>query len=109
MKLIIDKKSYEIINANTFGKKLIGLMGKNNITYGMFFKNISSIHTFFMKENIDVVVLNNDNIIMAIKESMPRNKIYIAKKGKQKTSILELPNHASHNLHINDKLTFIGK
>ena len=53
----------KIITAKTYMQKLTGLMGKKNINYGMFFPNVSSIHTFFMKESIDVIGLNNKMIV----------------------------------------------
>ncbi len=106
MKLVIDKKELNIIYADSFKKKLLGLMGQKNISHGIFFPKINSIHTFFMKESIDVIALNSDNIIVAIKANMKKNRIYIAPK---KTSILELPLNASKNLKIGQKLTFISK
>ena len=106
MKLVINDKELDIIYADTFKKKLLGLMGKKNISYGMLFPKINSIHTFFMKENIDVVALDKENIITNIKANMKKNRIYFAPK---KTSILELPYNASKNSHIGQKLTFISK
>ena len=51
MKLTINNHTYNIVNAKSFWQKFMGLMGQKNINYGMLFKNIGSIHTFFMKEN----------------------------------------------------------
>ena len=109
MKLKIKSKIYNIIIANTFKLRLLGLMGKKNISYGMLFPKINSIHTFFMKEDIDVVVLNEENIIIDIKRNMKKNRIYIAKNKAKKTSILELPHNASIDLKIGENLTFISK
>ena len=106
MKLVIDNKTYDIVCADSFKKKLLGLMGKKNISYGMYFPKVNSIHTFFMRENIDVIALDNDNVIIDIKPNMKKNRIYLAPK---KTSILELPYNASKNLKIGQKLTFISK
>ena len=56
----------KIIIAKNFKDKLLGLMGKENINYGLLIKNCKSIHTYFMKENIDVLLLDQENRILFI-------------------------------------------
>lgn len=86
----MDKyNNVEIKEANTFYKRLFGLMFKKNINYGLLFKNCRSIHTFFMKEEIDIIAADdNDNIIKEYKNVKPW-KILIAPKGTKR--IYELP------------------
>ena len=45
----------KIIYADTFFKRLIGLMGKNDFNHALLFTNLrdSSIHTMFMRFEID--------------------------------------------------------
>ncbi len=75
--------------AKTFKQRLMGLMFKKNINYGLLFKNCRSIHTFFMKEQIDIIATDiNDNIIKTYKSVKP-NKILIAPKNTK--NIYELP------------------
>ena len=109
MKIIIDDKDIEIKKANTLFKRFKGLMGKKNITYGMMFKKCNSIHTFFMKENIDVIGLDNTNTIIYKCVNLEKNKVLGINNPKKNTSILELPQNTSKHLKIGDKLTFIGK
>ena len=109
MYITIDNKSIEIKKANTFFKRLFGLMGKKNINYGLLFKNINSIHTFFMKENIDILILDNDNNVILKYENFPKNKILNIKRKLKETQILELPYNSTINIKINDKLSFINK
>ena len=79
----------KIIKADTFFKRLFGLMFKKNITYGMLFKNCKSIHTFFMLDTIDIVTTDkNDNIVKVYKNVKP-GKILIGPKGTK--NIYELP------------------
>lgn len=93
-----------ILQADTHLKKLKGLIGKKNINYGMIFYNVKSIHTFFMKESIDIVGINNDYIITEIHPNIKPNKIIILKKS---IHTIELPNNYSKKLkigmHINNK------
>ena len=91
----------KIIIAKTFKQKLIGLMGQTNIDYGMFFPNVNSIHTFFMKETIDVIGLNKDLIIMEIYPNItPNHTLFL----NQSVHTLELPKEASKNFKIGQKL-----
>ena len=84
-------------------QRLTGLMGKKNINYGMFFPNVSSIHTFFMKESIDVIGLNNKMIVTSIYENVKPNKILILKDAKH---TLELPKGKSKHYHIGQRVKF---
>lgn len=93
----------KIITAKTYMQKLTGLMGKKNINYGMFFPGVSSIHTFFMKESIDVIGLNDAMIVTSIYENVKPNKILILKNASH---TLELPKGESKHYHIGQKVKF---
>ncbi|MBD9107088.1 DUF192 domain-containing protein [bacterium] len=93
----------KIITAKTYMQKLTGLMGKKNINYGMFFPGVSSIHTFFMKESIDVIGLNDAMIVTSIYENVKPNKILILKNANH---TLELPKGESKRYHIGQKVKF---
>lgn len=95
--------------AKTFRQRLIGLMGKTNFN-GLIFKQKhngrfnSSIHTCFMKENIDLIYVNHE---MKIQELITLNtwKLYIPKNGYIKY-IIELPEKSisKYKLEINTKV-----
>lgn len=93
----------KIITAKTYMQKLTGLMGKKNINYGMFFPGVSSIHTFFMKESIDVIGLNDAMIVTSIYENVKPNKILILKNANH---TLEIPKGESKRYHIGQKVKF---
>lgn len=93
----------KIITAETYMQKLTGLMGRKNINYGMFFPGVSSIHTFFMKESIDVIGLNDAMIVTSIYENVKPNKILILKNANH---TLELPKGESKHYHIGQKVKF---
>lgn len=88
MKIIIDNHKFNIDIANSFKKRLLGLMGKKNIKTGLFFPKTRSIHTFFMKEKIDIIMINKNNEIIYYKENVSKNKIIIKKKAYH---TIELP------------------
>lgn len=87
--------------AKSFKDKLLGLMNKKNIDYGLLITNCKSIHTFFMLESIDVLLLDTNNRILMINRNVKPNKILIF-NNKNKTNILELPSNTSINLKVND-------
>lgn len=92
--------------AKSFYDRMMGFMGKTNITYGILFPNCNSIHTFFMKEEIDVIGLNQKNEIIFLERNVGKNKIIKINNEIKKTSILELPKNTSLSLNIGEKLFF---
>ena len=64
------------------------------------FPKCHSIHTFFMKKNIDVVMTDRDNKIIAIYRNVPKNKIIINRKAY---NTYELPTD-KYKIKLNDKI-----
>lgn len=106
MYLTIGKNKYKIIKATSFIKRLIGLIGKTNIDYGILFPNCNSIHTYFMKENIDIIGLDENNEVIYKYQNLQKNQIIHINNPQKKTSILELPNNASKKIKLNSILLF---
>ncbi len=104
LKLKLNNKTIPIIKAETFKERLMGLIGKTNIDFGMLFHECNSIHTFFMKEAIDVIGLNEKYKIIFIERNLEKNKIVKIHYPIKKTSILELPKHTSFSLKLGDQL-----
>lgn len=74
-------------------------MLKKNINYGMYFKNVNKIHTFFMLEPIDIIGLDKNKVITEIFISVKPNKIILLRNSKH---VLELPNNYSSEYKIGD-------
>lgn len=79
----------EIKLCASFYTRFFGLMGKKNITYGLCFPKCNSIHTFFMKEKIDVIMTNKNHQVIYIRRSVKKNKIILPVSGGYYT--YELP------------------
>ena len=109
MTLKIGKNEYEIIVANDFKTRLVGLMGKKDIDFGMLFPNCNSVHTFFMNEEIDIVGLDINHEVIYKYECVAKNQIIRIKNPHNKPSILELPNNASKKIKIGQILLFKDK
>ncbi len=85
--------------------KLFGLMfRKKPIKEGYILYNCNAIHTFFMRQNIDIIIIDKNNKIVLIKENVKKNKIIIKKEG---IHTLELPLGISENYKINDIIKII--
>lgn len=101
MNIIINNNKIELINGNNFYNRLIGLMFKKYIKKGLYLPNCNSIHTFFMKENIDLIMLDKNNIVIDYKIDFCKNKIYYKKEVQH---IIELPKNTISNINIGDKI-----
>jgi len=75
MFLRIGNEKIEVKIADTLKKKIQGLSFQENISYGLIIPNCNHIHTFFMKEPIDVIGLNLENKVIYIYRNLPKNQI----------------------------------
>ena len=91
MKLIYNNKEIELIDCVSFYSRLKGFMFKKNINNALLFNKCNSIHTFFMKENIDVIMCDKDNNILYFYKDLKKNKIILPKKNVYK--VIETPSN----------------
>lgn len=108
--MILNKTNNELINikitcANTFFKRFIGLMLKKDFNGAMLFTNLkdSSIHTHFMRFNIDAYFLDENKIVYE-KATLKPWKFY--KPSKKAKYILETKKDKI-KIKIGDCLEFI--
>lgn len=87
---------------NNIFSKFIGFMFKKEFKYALLFKRCNSIHTFFMKENIDVVMTDKNNKIIFYYPNLGPNKIILPKKGAYNT--YEFPINKLSNIQIGEIL-----
>ena len=89
MKLIYDNKEINIIECTSFFTRLKGFMFSKNINHALLFNKCNSIHTFFMKSNIDVIMCDKSNNILYFYNNLTKNKVILPKKNVYK--VIELP------------------
>ena len=95
MKLVNLSNEQVIVNqlkeAYHFFNRLRGLMFTDKLDSGtgLHLKPCRSIHTFFMNYPIDVLYMNEQNIIVAIEESVEPGKV--GKLYADASSVVELP------------------
>lgn len=91
MKLSDGKKDIELKNCKSFFSRFKGFMFKKNINKALLFNRCNSIHTFFMKSNIDVIMCNDNNEILYLYKNLKKNKIILPKKNVKK--VFETPSY----------------
>lgn len=102
----INNKKYSVILCDSFFLRLKGLMfRKEKINSIYLFPKCSSIHTFFMKQDIDLCILDKDNKILFICSGLRKNKI-ILRKG---STTLEMPLDTAKYLNVGDTFSFFDK
>ena len=112
-KITINDYNIEVECADTFQKRLFGLMGKKEFS-GLLFKQkysnkfLSSIHTSFMRVPIDLIYIDKN---MRISQTTTLNpwKIFIPKENNTKY-ILELRENSINmkNIKINTKVKLVN-
>ena len=104
-----DKLVCEADVANGFFSRLRGLMWKSPIERGLLLMPCSDIHTFCMKERIDVVFLSEEGKVLRFIEAMEKNKMSGMVKGAK--NVLELPANTFLNsgANVGDELRFEWK
>lgn len=104
MKFIYNNKEIELINCKSFYTRLMGNMFKKNISKALLFEKCNSIHTFFMREKIDVIMCDKDNCIKAVFKNLDKNRIIWPQRGATKT--LEFPT-GYYDFKVNDKIRMV--
>lgn len=87
MIVIIDNNEYHLKKCIKFKDRLIGNMFKYDIQ-NLLFEKCNSIHTFFMKDKIDVIFLDKNNNILRTISNLKSWKIITCKKAYK---VIELP------------------
>ena len=95
----------EIIYADTFFKRFKGLMGKKDFDHVLVFSNLtdSSIHTMFMRFEIDVYFIDKNRRVFD-KVTLKPWRFY--KPERQAKYIIET-RKGMLKLNVNDKIDFI--
>ena len=96
----------EVSVANTFLKRLVGLLGRKGLPpqQGLIIKPSKMVHTFFMNFSLDLIFLDKQNRIVELVERIPPYRIspFVVKAEKVielKAGIIE-----SREVRIGDKL-----
>ncbi|MEK7573319.1 MAG: DUF192 domain-containing protein [Patescibacteria group bacterium] len=78
----------EVKRLETLIEKSIGLIGRQK-AHPVMFETRLGIHTFFLKFPIDVIILNKQGKVVAFKEALSPNRIFLW--NPRYRTVLELP------------------
>ncbi len=101
MKIVYKNKEIELYECKSFFTRLKGFMFTKKIDKALLFNRCNSIHTFFMKANIDVIMCDKDNKILYYYHNLTKNKVILPKINVYK--VIELPVDY-YKVNINDKI-----
>lgn len=85
MNVVINNKKIEVHDCTSFQSRFMGLMFTRNFNYGLRFGKCNSIHTFFMLEDIDVVMTDKDDNVLHIFKCIKPFRVILPKKGVYNT------------------------
>ena len=90
--------------ATSFSDRLLGLLNPHNPRY-LIFKTHFGIHTFFMNESIDVLLLDNEHRVIKAEENLKPFKLFLYHP--QFSTVIEMPKGTiqKNHLRINDKIS----
>lgn len=89
MELVYHGKVIQMIECKSFISRFKGFMFQRNISHCLYFNHCNSIHTFFMKEKIDVILCDKNNTILYFYHNLDKNHVILPKKNVSK--VFELP------------------
>lgn len=83
MYVFVNQRKILVKECNSFYRRFMGLMFKSDFDYGLRFPKCNSIHCFFMKQAISVVMTDQDHKILYIdsvvkpwRVILPRKHVY---------------------------------
>lgn len=97
MKLILNDRKLLLTDCTNFKDKLLGFMFKKNIDSSVRLK-CKAIHTFFMREKIDIIITDKNNKVLYVYNNFKKNRIIIKKNAYY---FYELPSNLN-TYKIND-------
>ena len=96
---IDNNKGPEISVADSYFLRLRGLIGRSAAELGgLMIKPCNSIHTFFMKEAIDVVYLDREGLVLRVDRVVEPSRI--CRSERKAKAVLELPCGMAEELMI---------
>ncbi len=98
MILIYNDKQIKLVKQDTFYKRFIGIMfKKKKIDYALWFNKCNSIHTFFCKQDIQVIMTDKKDKIIYVNDCLTNGKIVIKRKSY---NVYELPSYYFNDVKI---------
>ncbi len=103
------KIASRLITADNVFSRMKGLLGRSSLDpgEGLLIQPCKGVHTFGMKFPIDIIVLDNNNYVIAVSDNLAPNRL--TPLYRRAAAVLELPagTLASTTTSVGDKLEII--
>lgn len=115
MKIISEKDGTiiadQVILADTFFSRFVGWMFKQSVhnMEAILLEPCNSIHTFFMRNSIDVIFLDKDNLVIYLKKEMVPYSFTPIFKNACKVIEFKLGTISHFNICAGDKINVLPK
>ena len=81
MKIVWSDTEVSVKLCSNFKDRLLGLMfKKEKLNYCLCLPRCNSIHTFFMKQNIDIIMTDKNNVVTHVIKNLTPWKVILPKK-----------------------------
>lgn len=105
MKIKCNHQTIEVKNCKKFKDRLFGMMGKKRpLSYGLYFPNCSSLHTCFMRQAIDIIMVDKSQKVVAF---YPNVKPWHFVRSKKACACYEFSKGVISPVTIGSKITIL--
>jgi uncharacterized membrane protein (UPF0127 family) len=84
----------KIVKADNLFLRFSGFMFKKNPDYALLFENCKSVHTFFMRFDLDLIFIDKNGLTAEIKKNVKPWRVIFPVKNA--VSILEIPSYLNN-------------
>lgn len=98
----------EVIPAISMRERMIGLLGRDGLEKGtgMLIHSCSSIHTCFMKFDLDLIFLDRSDRVVRVVESVPASRMVFGGFGASKVLEMSTGSVSLKNVQVGSQLQF---
>ncbi len=93
----------KVTKAVSWKEKIIGLIGKKEIT-PLYFETRWGIHTFGVRNPIDIIILDRENRVRVIKNNLKPNRIFLWNPKYNRVIEMPSPKIKKMKIKLNQKI-----
>lgn len=110
MKATLDGVGFlrEVIPAISMRERMVGLLGREGLEKGtgMLIHSCGSVHTFFMKFDLDLIFLDSSDRVVRVVESVPAARMVLGGVGASKVLEISAGSVRLSSVQVGSQLTF---
>jgi hypothetical protein len=101
----------QLRKANNFLERLVGLLNRKDLQPGeaLLINPCQMVHTFFMKFNIDLIFLNEEDLVVKIVSNFPPNRISPFVDSASKVIELKASSSLIEKIEVGDRVVYLSE